>query len=199
MWSVVTGYQSENIWFLLLPSQPLNCTTSNQLCFVLLSVFNRCFTLLGRETTRVKHGWHHRRHPQVLPKSATDWLWGLHQEQRCLTDSWQWVSLAYPSILFPVVLWVVRVCATFTCLYFPCSAAHAFNHPPQVARVQRILHKRLIPMPKFSQWLTLQFVVILMSRKLLHAWCLRDQSRYLILSSGSCVFGNLIIWLVTNL
>jgi hypothetical protein len=61
------------------------------------------------------------------------------------------------------------------------------------------LHKRLIPMPNFSQWLTLQFVVILMSRKLLHACCLRDQRRYLILSSGSCVFGNLIICLVTNL
>jgi hypothetical protein len=44
------------------------------------------------------------RHPQAPQGGvlASDWLRGLRQEQRCLIDSWQWVSLAANT--FPLAL-----------------------------------------------------------------------------------------------
>jgi hypothetical protein len=58
-------------------------------------------------------GQRNRRHPHAPlggAPVAADRLQGLCQEQCCLIESCQWVSLAANT--FPVVLWVVFVCAT---------------------------------------------------------------------------------------
>jgi hypothetical protein len=96
-------------WFSYFSCCPLSCTTSKLLAFVLSSLFDRCFNLLGRTTSRMRRGGHHNRwHPQALRGGtpvAADKIRGLLQEQRHLIGSCQWVSLAASTTFSSICMW----------------------------------------------------------------------------------------------